>query len=208
MTTPWRNIHTLTFTLMGLLFAGDMAVPFALGPSYPDYSHLHDTLSTLGSPNSPVAALTGAWLVLFGVVLTALSIVEWRLAAPGRRAAAYCLGLLAFAVGAGIVAGLFPEDALGTAETVSGKVHGVGAGLGSIGLLVGLVFGAGLLRGQARILAYALALLAWVSFAVFLSTKAPGAYAGLWQKMYLGSAYAAVLVIAASLRSRRVSERD
>ena len=49
---------------------------------------------------------------------------------------AFVLSMMSFGIGAGIISGIFPEDPKGEPETVHGKIHGISAGLGSIGLLL------------------------------------------------------------------------
>lgn len=181
--------------LCAALFAADLAAPFVLGAFYPGYSYLHDTLSTLGHRQSPVAAITAAWLIAFGLGLGVAAILCWRRSSPGWRRSAFFSGLLAFALGAGVVSGLFPEDLPSEAETLHGKLHGIGAGLGSIGLLIGLLCGAPLAKGRARRVARGLAWLSCAGFAAFLASKAPESYAGLWQKLFLAPAYLSALLI-------------
>jgi ABC-type Mn2+/Zn2+ transport system permease subunit len=48
----------------------------------------------------------------------------------------YLWGIVAFGIGAGIIAGIFPEDTRGVEETVSGKIHGIFSGLGFIFLIL------------------------------------------------------------------------
>ncbi len=177
--------------LCAALFAADLAAPFVLGAFYPGYSQLHDTLSTLGHRQSPVSAITAAWLIAFGFGLGVAAILCWRRSSPGWRHSAFFSGLLAFALGAGVVSGLFPEDLPSEAETLHGKLHGIGAGLGSIGLLIGLLCGAPL----ARRVALGLTWLSCAGFAAFLASKAPESYAGLWQKLFLAPAYLSALLI-------------
>lgn len=173
---------------LGVLFLGDMLVPVVLGPAYPGYSQLHDTLSTLGVPSSPVARATSVWLVTFGVAATALTILLWSELGKLRR-----LGLLAFAIGAGVISGLFPEDLPTDPETVSGKIHGIGAGLGTL-LLIGACLFAPVTTGNRRMIVRGLAVLSLISFALFLRSSATGQFSGLWQKACLGAAYLSILL--------------
>ena len=41
-----------------------------------------------------------------------------------------------FGIGAGVIAGIFPEDTRGVEETVSGKIHGIFSGLRFIILIM------------------------------------------------------------------------
>ena len=47
----------------------------------------------------------------------------------------FILGIVLFGAGT-ILAGIFPEDPKGIAETISGKIHGIASGLGFIFLIL------------------------------------------------------------------------
>lgn len=186
-------------TLMALSLC-DLAIPYALGPFYPGFSHLHDTLSTLTAKTSPVQSLASAWLILYGI-LWAIALLPLRPArfAPIRGWMVWG-ALLVWALGGGVLAGLFPEDLPGHAETLSGKLHGISAGLGSLALLFAIT-GLSLRAQHRRAALIALTALAWIGFALFLGSKAPQSFAGLWQKTWLAAAYAALCL--ALIRPRR-----
>lgn len=188
------------FNVFAALFVVDLAAPFVLGPFRAEYSLLHDTLSTLGHGQDLIARLTGLWLIVFGLGLAGLTLLEWRASAGGTARTVFFSGLLAFAIGAGVISGLFPEDLLGTPETLNGKIHGICAGLGTIWFLVGLLVGARTLRGMNRTVIGGMALASCIAFAVFLTATAPGSFAGLWQKITLGAGYLAALGIIAAQR--------
>lgn len=192
----------IRLNIFAALFVVDLAAPFVLGPFRAGYALLHDTLSTLGHGQDLIARITGIWLIVFGVGLAGLTLLEWRASTGGRARAVFFSGLLAFAIGAGVVSGLFPEDLLGTPKTLSGKIHGIGAGLGTLWFLAGLLVGARALRGRGRAVIGGLALASCVAFALFLTAMAPGRFAGLWQKITLGAGYLAALGIIAAPRDR------
>ena len=125
------------FVLGALAMVGDFLIPALLARKYPGYSHLRDTISTLGTAESPVRALTSMWLVGLGVCFLVFAAGQAsQLQLSTWRHVMYLAGIVAFGIGAGIVAGFFPEDPLGSAETISGKIHGIGSGFGSILLLL------------------------------------------------------------------------
>jgi len=115
---------------------GDLFVPIIIGVEYPGYNHLIDTISTLGTSNSPVQKFQCINLIAVGILFIIFSIgqglsfteVKWchKL---------FIIGIILFGVGT-ILAGIFPEDPKGIAETVSGKIHGIASGIGFIFLIL------------------------------------------------------------------------
>jgi hypothetical protein len=179
---------------------GDFVVPSILARKYPGYSPLRDTISTLGTRESPVKKQTTLWLIVLGVCFLAFAAGQAsQFYAFTWRHWFYLAGIFAFGLGAGIVAGLFPEDAVGMAETLSGKIHGIGSGLGSILLLLTPLWARGI--GEfARVkpwntLGFATALVAFVLFLISGKTYGPLIrLTGIWQRLYLAAAYGALLV--------------
>src|SRR5512133_1469358 len=49
--------------------AGEFVVMFVFGTYYPGYSHLKDTVSSLGASISPVSAIISMWWVIMGTLL-------------------------------------------------------------------------------------------------------------------------------------------
>jgi hypothetical protein len=194
------------FLLGTIAMVGDFVVPSILGRSYPGYSHLRDTISTLGTAESPVKSQTKVWLMVLGVCFLVFTVGQagqfhfftwchWL----------YLVGIAAFGVGAGIVAGLYPEDAVGMAETHSGKLHGIGSGLGSILLLLTLLWARGIAEfAQVRIWNALGFSIAFVAFVLFLVSGRDGeslrGLTGLWQRLYLAVVYGVLLVNAFSAR--------
>ena len=88
----------------------DLLLPFLLAPFYPGYSHRRQVMSVLGSPESPVRWVYRVWLVALGLLLCAATPDLW--AAFGNRSPVLTGLLIAvlcvFALGAGVLAGLFP----------------------------------------------------------------------------------------------------
>ena len=180
--------------------AGDFVVPSILARSYPGYSHLRDTISTLGTAGSPVKRQLRAWLMVLGVCFLGFAagqavqfqVFTWR-------HGLYLAGIIAFRLGTGVVAGIFPEDPPGVAESVSGKIHGIGAGLGFILLLLTPLWARGMVEfSPVRVwntLGFGVGLVAFILF--LASGKGNGflrAWTGLWQRIYLAVLYSVLMV--------------
>lgn len=186
---------------------GDFAVPWMLARRYPGYSHIRDTISTLGTRESPVKSHISLWLIVLGVcflVFAAGQAAQFHLFT--WRHWLYLAGIVAFGLGAGIVAGLFPEDAAGEVETLSGKVHGTGSGLGFILLLLALLWARGMAECAAvriwNTLGFCIALVAFLLF--LISGKRGGSlggWTGLWQRVYLAALYSVLLMNAFAIRA-------
>jgi len=195
------------FVLGAIAMVGDFLVPALLAQRYPGYSHLRDTISTLGTIKSPVRALTSMWLAGLGV--------SFLIFAAGQasqfhsltwRHILYFAGIVGFGIGAGIVAGLFPEDPLGSDETVSGKVHGIGAGFGSILLLLTPLWARDMSElAQVKTWNTLGLAVAVVAFILFLASGRGGlssvALTGLWQRLYLAAVYGTQIMNALTMRT-------
>jgi hypothetical protein len=195
------------FVLGALAMVGDFLVPALLAIRYPGYSHLRDTISTLGTIESPVRALTSVWLVWFGVCFLVFAAGQAsQFHSSTWRHVLYFAGIVGFGIGAGIVAGFFPEDPLWSAETVSGKVHGIGAGLGSILLLLTPLWARGMSElAQVKTWNTLGLAVAVVAFILFLASGRRGsssvALTGLWQRLYLAAVYGTQLMNALAMRT-------
>ena len=195
----------LVIGLIGM--AGDFVVPLILGRHYPGYSHLRDTISTLGTDESPVKRQLSVWLIVLGAGFLVFAAGQGTQFHPFTwRHWLYLTGIVAFGLGAGMVAGVFPEDAPGTPETLSGKIHGLGAGIGFILLLLEPLWARGMaecssVRGW-NTLGFSVAL---VAFTLFLASgKSSGFLAqwtGLWQRIYLAVIYFVLAMNALVIRA-------
>lgn len=195
------------FVLGAVAMVGDFLVPALLATRYPGYSHLRDTISTLGTIESPVKAIVSVWLVGLGVCFLVFAAGQAsQFHSPTWRHVLYFAGILGFGIGAGIVAGLFPQDPLGSAETISGKVHGIGAGIGSILLLLTPLWARGISElVQVKTWNTVGLAVAIVAFILFLISGRGGlssvALTGLWQRLYLAAVYGTLLMNSLAMRT-------
>jgi hypothetical protein len=124
------NRYDILLVILVLAALSDLMVPFILGTRYPGYSHLKETISAMGSKNSPVQKFQCLNLIFVGflfVLFAAGSALEFTQFKWSHKL--FILGIVLFGVGT-IIAGIFPEDPRGVPETYSGKIHGIASGIG------------------------------------------------------------------------------
>jgi hypothetical protein len=201
-------------------FVGDFLVTIVLGFFYPDYNHLKLEMSELGSPASPVAVWVGLWWVVFGILLIAFAIGFAAVFASGKKSVVIVALLIAlFGLGAGVGAGLFPMDSVGSEPTLSGGLHDACAGAGFFAIafvpLVSLAVFSRKHTSGMRWLSISVFVLGLVFFVLFVisediaSTAGVLTYTGLWQRLFLLAHYIYLGVIAAlMIRSSRVLPRE
>lgn len=130
-------ISPLYNVLLLLTIAGEFILPEILGRFWRAYDPKTTVMSVLGSPQSPVRRVYNAWLVWLGCFLSLTALSRWddaRAEHPAIAAALLvCIGL--FAVGAGLLAGLFSVNESRAEVTTASKIHGAGSALGFTALL-------------------------------------------------------------------------
>lgn len=188
----------------------DLLLPFLLAPFYPGYSNRRQVMSVLGSPESPVRWVYRVWLVALGLLLCAATPDLW--AAFGNRSPVLTGLLIAvlcvFALGAGVLAGLFSVNADKAVETAASRIHGVGSVLGFLALafaplLVALLAfrdGAGG-AGVFSLICFALDVCCFTLFVMADKEAWRGtrlAQEGTWQRLTLLFMYLPLAVLAAS----------
>lgn len=123
-------------TVLVVAALSDLIVPIFIGTKYSGYNHFYDTISTLGTNNSPVKEWEGLNLMFVGVLLIVFAFgqrLEFK--NTGWSYNWYFIGIVAFGIGS-ILAGIFSEDPKGVEETVDGKIHGISSGIGFILLIL------------------------------------------------------------------------
>jgi len=195
-----RDLSTATLVIGFIAMAGDFIVPAVLGKWYPNYSNIRKTISELGTEASPVRRQASAWLIILGVLFICFGVAQAiQLNMRTLFHWLYVSGIVAFGVGAGIIAGLFPEDSQGKAETPTGKIHGICAGLGFILLILNPLWALGIdeFNGLEWVNAGFFAM-GVVTFTVFLAsekrTDGVLGWSGLWQRLTLLMVYSPLLL--------------
>lgn len=134
-----RNIADNRLFNMILLFTivGEFFLPFVLEQFYVEYNGKRMVMSALGSPQSPVRLVYNLWLVWLGGFLTFTAWVYFgvtRVEFP-VLSVFILLSIVFFAVGAGLISGVFSVNESKEMVTTASKIHGVGAAIGFMALL-------------------------------------------------------------------------
>lgn len=134
-----RNIADNRFFQMILLLTitGEFLVPWILEQFYAEYDGKIMVMSALGSPGSPVRLAYNLWLVWLGGFLTYTAgayFLSLRAKFP-VLAVFILLSIGIFAVGAGLISGIFSVNESKDIVTRASKIHGAGAAIGFTALL-------------------------------------------------------------------------
>lgn len=134
-----RNIVDNRLFNMILLFTiiGEFFLPWILEQFYAEYNGRIMVMSALGSPQSPVRLIYNLWLIWLGGYL-AFTAGAYFLSLKVKfpvLAVFMLLSIGIFAVGAGVISGLFSVNENKDIVTTASKIHGVGAAIGFMALL-------------------------------------------------------------------------
>lgn len=192
-----------------MTIVGEFLVPWILGRFYVAYDGKMMVMSALGSSRSPVRVFYNLWLVWLGIFLSLTAVVYFSVFRTESPALAVLvlLSIGIFAVGAGLISGLFSVNESKSTVTTASKIHGAAAAIGFMALLFfPLLYGIFSFRqnnvvgGSLSIVAFMLAV---ASFACFIMSDKPSLqntplkYEGIWERltlfwMYLPFVYRAV----------------
>ena len=191
-----------------LTIVGEFAVCAVLERGVPGYDSRFQAISALGAGDSPVRLWYRVWLVWLGpafavgALLVHGEVLRASSSPPLAAASAACL--VAFGIGAGVVAGAFPGSGAGRLPAM---LHGVGSALGFMALVaVPLLFGLAF-RAQEPALS-SLSLACFVAsaafFVLFVMADKPAfagtwvSWGGWWERACLACAYLPVAALSAA----------
>jgi hypothetical membrane protein len=122
--------------LLGTI-VGEFLLPWILKHFYKGYDSKTMAMSALGSPESPVRWVYNVWLVWLGVFLLFVSVLLFQQVRKVSVVLAVCtfFSVAVFAIGAGILSGLFSVNASRETITTASQIHGAGAAIGFMTLL-------------------------------------------------------------------------
>lgn len=191
--------HYIFLIILIIASLSDLIIPVFLGVKYPNYNHFYDTISTLGTKNSPVKKWEGLNLILVGILFIVFAFGQ-RLEFNniGWSNNLYFIGIIVFGIGC-ILAGIFPEDPKGVEETVNGKIHGISSGIGFILLMLCPLWALFIKEYKSlTILNVILLILCILTFVLFLiSEKIENGilkYTGLYQRLNLIFLYSFLII--------------
>ena len=202
------------YILLLLTIIGEFLVPWILKHFYNGYNSKTMVMSVLGSPESPVRKVYNAWLVWLGVFLLITSFLFFKEVnmISSVLAVLTFLSIAIFAVGAGILSGLFSVNESKEKVTLASKIHGAGSAIGFMTLMffpllqgISAFKGSDAIKGIICMLAFVLALMFFTFFIMgdkerFKETVF--SYEGLWESlslffMYIPFLYGAIKNLAA-----------
>ena len=120
-----------------LTILGEFIVPWILEQFYAEYNGKIMVMSALVSPQSPVRLVYNLWLVWLGVFLTFTAGVYFFSLRPKFPVLAtfMLLSIGIFAVGAGLISGIFSVNESKNIVTTASRIHGISAAIGFMALL-------------------------------------------------------------------------
>ena len=198
------------FLLVGTV-GGEFFLPWVLAKFYPGYDGKTMPMSALGNPKSPVRRVYNVWLLWLGgfLLVTAARFFQEDFSKAPVLSVLRLICLSVFAVGAGLVAGLFSVGETKDEKAAAAVIHGIGAAIGFMALLfyplleavAGFTQGRELF-GWSSLGAFLLALVFFVCFVMADKPEfqhTPLAWEGLWQRLTLFFMYVPLLCRAANV---------
>jgi hypothetical protein len=197
---------------------GDFISIFILGPKYPGYSQISDTMSALGSSSSPVSDLISVLWVILGCLIIIFAIGFRTAYSPGNRYLKIAFWLLVlYGLGEGLGSGLFKADLVNNSYSVSFIIHDILGGAGVLAILIlPLIirkieqFSTSRNFIQFSFIVLILGILFLVLFSFrFLAgkniviSKKIAEYTGLWQRLLILDYYLYLCVIAVRMVKKR-----
>ena len=185
-----KTIFDLIFLIGSIAVIGDFLIPALISRGYPNYCHLRNTISTLGTNKSPVKKQASIWLISLGTLFIIFGIGQNFLFNDlSWKHYLYIWGIIAFGIGAGIIAGIYPEDSKGVKETKNGKIHGIGAGFGFVFLLFNPLNAIWIYEFRDlktfNIIIFISGILSFIVFVFSKNNKGLFGLSGLWQRINL-----------------------
>jgi len=203
--------HLVRILAIGGLVAilGDVLLPFIVAAMQPGYDHVSQYMSELGAPGRTGASLLSVWWIISGALTIGLSVGLHIGTGKTRLGWTGPLLVAGYGLFTGIGSGVFPCDEGCLGETFSGQMHDHLNAVGAISQLLapGFLwlrwrkterwwgFRSWTVAGQGALL---------LSFVLFIaigeSTHGQvGSLAGLTQRLYQGSFYLWLAIVAAGL---------
>lgn len=186
------------FNLVLLLtILGEFLLPWILKHFYKGYDSKTMVMSALGSPESPVRKIYNVWLIWLGVFLLITAVVWFGNIKKTSilLAVLTSVSIIVFAIGAGILAGIFSVNESKDVVTVASKIHGAGSAIGFMILLFFPLFNSitsfktdDTVQGIVCILAFIFALVFFIFFIMGDKAELKNtvfAYEGLWERLTL-----------------------
>jgi len=116
---------------------GDFVSLFILGPKYPGYSQIFDTMSSLGSSVSPVSDIISLWWIILGILMIVFAFgLRAAYSADDKYVKTVFWLIILYGLGEGLGSGLFKADRVSGSYSTSFIVHDILGGAGVVAILV------------------------------------------------------------------------
>ncbi len=194
--------------LLLITIIGEFLLPWILKHFYKGYNGKTMVMSVLGSPESPVRKIYNVWLVWLGAFLLLTSFLFFQKVnmISSVLAVLTFISIATFAVGAGILSGLFSVNESKEKVTYASKIHGAGSAIGFMTLMffpllqsIGAFKSNDVLQGTICIIAFVMAVLFFSFFIMGDKDKFKEtifSYEGLWERLSLFFMYVPFLYCA------------
>ena len=196
------------YILLLITIVGEFLLPWILGHFRRGYNGKTMVMSALGSPESPVRIIYNLWLVWLGIflLLTSFALYHEIRVVSEILAVLTWISTAVFAIGAGILAGIFSVNEKKEKVTLASKIHGAGSAMGFMTLLFfpllqgiyGFMTGQSI-KGAVCMVSFVLAFLFFVFFIMGDKEKFKEtvfSYEGLWERLSLFFMYVPFLCLA------------
>ena len=176
---------------------GEFLLPFILKHFHRGYDSKTMVMSVLGSPESPVKIIYNIWLIWLGIFLLLSSFVIFSEIKKTSAALAVMtfISVSVFAVGAGVLSGIFSVNESKDVVTVASQIHGFGSAIGFMALVffpllngIASIKNKDIIQGVICVSDFIIALIFFIFFIMgdkeeFKETIF--SYAGLWERLSL-----------------------
>jgi hypothetical protein len=116
---------------------GEFVTMFVCGAQYPGYSHLKNTMSSLGASVSPVSDEISLWWIFMGVLFILFGTGLYKAySEKGKYASRASWLVILYGIGEGIGSGAFKADRISNGLTTSALIHDILGGIGVIAILL------------------------------------------------------------------------
>ena len=187
---------------------------FILGSYDPGYSHLRDTMSSLGAAVSPVSDAISLWWISMGVFLIIFGIgLQKAFSEKGSYARIASLLIILYAIGEGIGSGVFKANRTADGPTTSAMIHDI---LGGIGVTAILIFPMIMQKVISKREMPFFHRMSWIVFIcgivltfLFLLRYLPDKnnffliYKGLWQRLFMLNTYTYLITLSILMLNRQ-----
>ncbi|MDE6133034.1 MAG: DUF998 domain-containing protein, partial [Oscillospiraceae bacterium] len=176
---------------------GEFLLPFILKFFYLGYDSKKMVMSVLGNPKSPVKIIYNIWHVWLGIFLLLTSFVFFSETEKTslKLAVLTSVSISVFAVGAGILSGIFGVNESKDVVTAASQIHGFGSAIGFMALLfypllssIAAFRNNDFIQGTVCVSAFIIAVVFFTFFIMGDKEKFKEtvfSYAGLWERLCL-----------------------